>query len=222
MPTTETNPKQELKIVILAAGKESGDTEVTPILLQNLGDRKVVDYVLQNALQLVNPYDLYIVVGHQQEEIRAHLGSGYQYIHQDKPLGTGHAVMQLGPLLEDYQGDLLILYGDTPLFRPDSIRGLLNRHRLRQAYLTLLTAIVDRPYPYGRIIRDAAGQIIDIIEAAEASQAVREIRELNVGAYVVRGGCDFPCLEKTTAIATGWHLPADGLCASTDPLRAGR
>jgi phosphomannomutase len=210
MPTTETNPKQELKVVILAAGKESGDTDVSPILLQNLGDRKVVDHVLQNALQLVNPYDLYIVVGQQQEEIPAHFGSGYQYIRQDKPLGTGHAVMQLGPLLEDYQGDLLILYGDTPLFRPDSIRGLLNRHRLRLAYLTLLTAIVDRPYPYGRIIRDASGQIIDIIEAAEASQAVREIRELNVGAYMVRAEAIFPALKKLPP------SPLDGTYRLTD------
>jgi phosphomannomutase len=210
MLTNEDNPKQELKIVILAAGKESGYTDVKPILLQNLGDRKVVDYVLQNALHLVSPYDLYIVVGCQQEEIRLHLGSGYQYIIQDEPLGTGHAVMQLAPLLEGYQGDLLILYGDTPLFRPDSIRGLLNRHRLRRAYLTLLTAIVDLPYPYGRIIRNASGQIIDIIEAAEASLAVREIRELNVGAYVVRAEAIFTALKKLPP------SPIDGTYRLTD------
>ena len=67
-------------------------------------------------------------------------------------------MLQLAPMLKDYQGNLLILYGDTPLFRPASIRGLLNRHALRQAHLTLLTAISDRPLPYGRIIRDAGGR----------------------------------------------------------------
>jgi phosphomannomutase/CTP:molybdopterin cytidylyltransferase MocA len=197
MAPMEDQSNNELKVVILAAGKESASSSGTkPILLQDLGNRKVIDYVVQNALQLVKPYDLYIVVGYQQEEMRLHLGPGYQYISQDEQRGTGHAVLQLQPLLKDFHCDLLILYGDTPLFRPDSIRGLLNRHRLRQAHLTLLTAIVDRPYPYGRIIRDATGQIIDIIEAAEASQAVREIRELNVGAYMVRADAIFSALKN--------------------------
>jgi phosphomannomutase/UTP-glucose-1-phosphate uridylyltransferase len=203
-------PNQELKVVILAAGKESVSTDAGPILLQSLGDRKVVDYVVQNALQLVPPYNLYIVVGYQQAEMRAHLGLGYQYISQAEQRGTGHAVLQLKPLLNDFHGDLLILYGDTPLFRRGSIRGLLNRHRLRQAQLTLLTAVVDQPYPYGRIIRDASSQIIDIIEAAEASKAVREIRELNIGAYVVRADAIFPALEKLPP------SPVDGTFRLTD------
>ncbi len=196
MPPDEPLETPELKIVILAAGKDLLSTDIKPILLQNLGDRKVVDYVVQNALQLVSPYDLYIVVGYQQDEMRQHLGPGFQFITQAEPLGTGHAVLQLKPLLEQFHGDLLILYGDTPLFRPDSIRGLLNRHRLKKAHLTLLTAVVDSPYPYGRIIRDASGQMIDIIEAAEASQAVREIHELNVGAYVVRADAIFAAVGR--------------------------
>ena len=196
MPNLATDFHQELKAVILAAGKESGGTDVRSILLQNLGARKVIDYVIQNALQLVSPENLYVVVGNESAEMRAHLGSAYQYICQEEQLGTGHAVLQLKPLLADFHGDLLIMYGDTPLFRPDSIRGLLNRHRLRQAKLTLLSAVVDRPYPYGRIIRDAEGQIVDIIEAAEASESVRAIHELNIGAYVVRADTIFPALEK--------------------------
>ena len=190
------NIHQELKAVILAAGKESGRTDDRSILLQALGARKVIDYVIQNALQLVSPDDLYIVVGRDSEEMQSHLGSEYQYIYQEEPLGTGHAVLQLKPLLADFHGDLFINYGDTPLFRSDSIRGLLNRHRLRQAKLTLLSAVVDRPYPYGRIIRDAEGQIVDIIEASEASESVRLIHELNIGAYVVHADTIFPALEK--------------------------
>jgi phosphomannomutase/choline kinase len=184
-----------LKAVILAAGKEAIAADGGPILLQPLGDRKIVDYVVQNGLQLVAPDDLYIIVGYRREEVEAHLGADYRYVVQEEQRGTGHAVLQLRSLLSDYHGDLLILYGDTPLFRPASIRGLLNRHRLRQAHLTLLTAVVDRDLPYGRIIRDATGRIIDIIEETEASPEVREIRELNVGAYVVRADDIFPILE---------------------------
>ena len=110
------------------------------------------------------------------------------------PRGTGDAVRQLQPLLHDFDGDLLILYGDTPLFSPASIRGLINRHRLRAANLTLLTAVADRPYPYGRVIRDSDGRIMDIIEEAQASARVREIRELNVGAYVVSARQIWPVL----------------------------
>jgi phosphomannomutase len=104
-------------------------------------------------------------------------------------------VLQLEPLLAGYSGDLLILYGDTPLFRPTSIRGLLNRHRLRQADLTLLVATVDQPHPYGRIIRDVRGSIVDVVEEQEASSDVRAIRELNLGVYAVRANTIFGALH---------------------------
>jgi len=196
MPKQEPSPYRNLKAVILAAGKESDTEDVGSILLQNLGNRKVIDYVVQNALQLVPPEDLYIVVASKQDEMSAHLGKAYHYILQKEQLGTGHAVLQLQPLLKGFHGDLVILYGDTPLFRPDSIRGLLNRHTLRQAQLTILSAVVNQSYPYGRIIRDAKGRIVDIIEATEASEVIREIRELNIGAYVVHADTIFPALEN--------------------------
>jgi len=210
MPVIDASINRELKVVILAAGNESDARDIKPILLQELGDLKVVDYIVHHALRLVATPDLYIIVGNQEEEMRAHLGPGYQYIRQDKQLGTGHAVLQLKPLLKNFHGDLLILYGDTPLFRFDSIRGMLNRHRLRQADLTLMTAIVNRRYPYGRIIRDASGHIIDIIEVAEASPAVLDIRELNVGAYLVRSAAIFSALQKLSP------SPVDGSYRLTD------
>lgn len=183
-----------LKAVILAAGKESNDAP--PMVLRSLGDRTILDYVIETARQVVSSGDLYLVVGNWQSEVQQHLGSAYHYVVQQEPLGTGHAVMQLYPHLKDWTGNLLILYGDTPLFRPASLRGLLNRHQLKSAHLTLLTAIVDRALPYGRILRDASDHIIDVIEETQASPQVREIRELNVGAYVVGASTIFPALEK--------------------------
>ena len=204
MPDSGPALSLPLKTAILAAGKQASGrsdraaVDVESMVLQPLGDCKVIDYVVQNGLQLVSPDDLYIVVGYKREEVQAHLGLDYHYVVQEEQLGTGHAVLQLYPLLKDFCGDLVILYGDTPLFRPTSIRGLLNRHLLRQAHLTLLTAVVDQPLPYGRIIRDAGGRIMDIIEEAEASPEVRQIRELNVGAYVVRAEAIFSALQGLT------------------------
>jgi alpha-D-glucose phosphate-specific phosphoglucomutase len=211
----EGRSTRPLKAVILAAGQETvgatsnksedgstdRETAEVPILLQPLGDLCVIDYVVQNALEVVEPEDLYIIVPEPDSRVERHLTrqEGHQcfnYVVQGERRGTGHAVLQLKPLLSDYQGDLLILYGDTPLFRPSSIRGLLNRHRLKGANLTLLTAVVQEPLPYGRIIRDANGRIIDIIEETEASPEVREIRELNVGAYLVQASTIFSVLAS--------------------------
>ena len=200
----------ELKAIILAAGKEAITSDGQPLVLQPLGERSILDCVVQNALQVVPPKDVYVVVGYRKEDVRAALDGKYHYVEQVNPLGTGHAVLQAVDKLKDFHGNVLILYGDTPLFRPASIRGLLNRHNLRKASLTLLTAVVDRPLPYGRIIRDANGQIIDIIEASEASAKVREIRELNVGAYVVNADALAGALQKLTP------SPRDGEYRLTD------
>lgn len=196
MPTAPS-PARPLKAVVLAGGgDDAAGAGGRSIMLHPLGERSILECVVQNALQLVSPDDIYIVVGYREEDIRAHLGSSYHYVSQAESLGTGHAVRQVAPLLKDYDGNLLILYGDTPLFRPASIRGLLNRHQLKQASLTLLAAILDHPLPYGRIIRNDAGQIMDIIEDTEASAEVREIRELNVGAYVVDAKVIFAALQR--------------------------
>lgn len=182
-----TTPLPPLKTLLLAAG--------TTDILQPLGEKRIIDYVLDMVARFVSPADTYIVVGKRHAAVQKHIGDAYTYIRQEEMRGTGHAVWQAATLLQDFHGDLLILYADTPLFRPDSILGMLNRHRLKQADLTLFTAISDSDLPYGRIIRDARGRIVDIIEEAAASEDVRAIRELNVGAYVARTEAIFPVLE---------------------------
>jgi phosphomannomutase/molybdopterin-guanine dinucleotide biosynthesis protein A len=204
----KAEPKLELKAVVLAGGKEAAEG-AAPMVLRKLGDRTILDYVLANARQVVSANDLYAVVSDWHDPVRAQLGDECHYVVQPQPLGTGHAVQQLFPTLKDYKGNLLILYGDTPLFRPASIRGLLNRHALRQADLTLLTAILDKPLPYGRIIRDAGERIVDIIEEREASPVVCQIHELNVGAYIVSAPLIFSALEKLAPSKNGKYQLTD-------------
>ena len=190
-----------LRGIILAAGQHTIGDGQTPIVLHKLDNQCIIDYVVARALDIIAPENLTVVVSGEDNRVREHLQSispdcTYHFINQDQQFGTGHAVLQVYPQLLEYDGDILILYGDTPLFRPASIRGLLNRHRLKNAHLTLLTAVAQRILPYGRIIRDSNGHIIDIIEDVEASADVREIRELNAGAYLVRAPAIFTVLRE--------------------------
>ncbi|MFK7803052.1 MAG: NTP transferase domain-containing protein [Anaerolineae bacterium] len=180
-----------LKVVVLAARPEGAALK----LLEPLGDKPVIDYVIALALKFVAPKDLCIVVHAQDSSVQAHLGDAFQYVEQSDPAGTGHAVLQTAEHLKAHSGDLLILYGDTPLFRRASILGMLNRHQLTDADMTLLTADSDQILPYGRVIRDSRDQIIDIIEDADASGAMQQIQELNLGAYVARASKLFGTLQ---------------------------
>jgi phosphomannomutase len=176
-----------LKVLILAAGQKPLTSGVGALELQPLGDTTVLGHVIRNLKGIVAPRDIIVVAAPGSlKAIQKEVGWEPALVIQDEPLGTGHAVLQAADALAGFDGDVLILYGDTPLLRPASLRGLLNRHRLKGANLTLLTANVPQDLPYGRILRDTSGKILDIVEATEASAEVRAIRELNVGAYVVK------------------------------------
>lgn len=207
MPGTDTVTKTPLKAVVLAAGKASIRSG-RPLVLEELGEQSILQCVLANALEIVGPEDLYVVENGEMD-LRA-VNPALHYVEQKSAAGTADAVLQFVREIDAFNGTLLILYGDTPLFRSASLRGMLNRHRLKKAHLTLLTAEVDGPLPYGHIIRNNTGQIIDIIEDSAASPEVRAIREVNVGAYVV----EFPVIAAALK-----HLspsPIDGEYRLTD------
>ena len=186
--------KRAMKAIILAAGSSRMDS-TTPWVLQPLGDRPLLDYVVELASQVVKPDDLIVVVDGQDNAITAHLGPDYHYVVQHQQHGTGHAVLQAQTAIIGYDGPLLILYGDTALLRASSVLGLLTRHQLKQAALTLLAATTDQLLPYGRIIRNAQGAIVDVVEAHAATQAEQQIKELNIGAYVVEAATLWPALR---------------------------
>jgi NDP-sugar pyrophosphorylase family protein len=212
------NEKEPVKAVILAAGAARLPGEEQPLVLHTLAGKAILDYVVENALRFCQRQDIHIVVGYQREAVRQHLdetfGPGFRYVEQDEPRGTGHAVLQTKPLLQDFGGDILILYGDTPLFTAASFLGLINRHRLKNAALTLLTAVVTHPLPYGRIIRDRSDRLIDIIEEEEARDRWLEIMELNVGAYVFHADVLYPTLDRLLP------SPIDGEIRLTDCVHA--
>ncbi len=209
-----------LRAAILAAGQGTESRYGANLALEELGDRAVIDHVLDLALQFCPREEIYVVVSHPRSPLQQHLGPDLHYVVQREPLGTGHAVLVMRRVLQHYEGDLLILYGDTPLFRPASIRGLVLRHQLTGADLTLFTTQTAQDLPYGRIVRDEEGNIVDVVEEANASEVQRRICELNLGAYVARARPLLQALQQVTRNArTRQYLLTD---AVSELVRAGR
>ncbi|MEM7125773.1 MAG: sugar phosphate nucleotidyltransferase [Chloroflexota bacterium] len=198
--------EQKMKALILAAGptpKHQTESANSPWILQMLGDRPIIDYVIELALQVVPPTEVIIVVDKRQNPVETHLGDRFTYIEQAKALGTGHAVLQTYPLLKDYPGSLLILYGDSPFFRRSSIMGLIQRHCLKEASLTLMTGITIKKLRSGRVLRAQNGHIVDIIENADVSPAMQSITEMNTGACVVKADVLWPALQELATAQQG-------------------
>lgn len=185
------------KVLILAAGQKPLANGAGALELEPLGDTTVLGHVVRTLKGLVAPRDIIVVAAPASlKAVQVEVGWEPTLVIQDDPRGTGHAVLQAADALSGFDGDVLILYGDTPLLRPATLRGLLNRHQLKGANLTLLTANVAQDLPYGRVRRDASGKIFDIVEQVEADEEVRAIRELNVGAYVVKAATIIETLKR--------------------------
>lgn len=201
-----------MKAIILAAGSSRGD-QAMPWVMRKLGDRPILDYVIDLATAMVAAQDIMLVIDEQGNSVAEHLGGNYHYVVQHEAHGTGHAVLQAQAALAGYTGDLLILYGDTALIQPSSVLGLVTRHQLKQAGLTLLAAETDQRLPYGRIVRNPAGQINDVIEERDASAQEHQIKELNIGAYVAKAPLLWPALQAAV------DENAQGICHFTACIR---
>ena len=201
-----------MKAIILAAGPGKSTSPISstaaaqndsPWVLQRLGDRPLIDYVLELARHVVAAEDVIIVGdvhgGAIEEYVRAS-GFPYQYVAQEEPRGTGDAVLRARPALADYAGDILILHGDRPFFRRSSVLGVIQRHELKEACLTLISGLSRHALDAGRILRTHSGQIVDIMEGTLRNGAglhsTETKQEFNMGAYVVQSGVLWPTLDR--------------------------
>ncbi len=195
--------------IVLAAGKGTRMKSRRPKVLHPLLGRPLAAYALR-AVEEATGQRPVVVVGHAAEEVQAGLGPDRAlYVRQDPPLGTGHAVLATRPLLEGQVRVVLVTNGDMPLLRAETLRALLAAHAAHDGPITLLTVIADDPRGFGRIVRDAQGNVQAIVEEAHATPEQRAIRELNVGVYAFDAAWLWPALEALPLSPKGEYYLTD-------------
>ncbi len=170
-----------LAVVILAAGQGKRMKSKLPKVLHPLGGRPMIQYVLDTAIAL-DPSRVVMVVGQGAEQLRATLDQNVIFVEQVQRMGTGHAVMQAQAALDDSY-DVLVLYGDMPLLRPETLNALRQSYRGGNSPLAMLVVANDDSRGFGRVIFDSAGRVQAVVEEAECTPEQLAIRELNAGVY---------------------------------------
>jgi bifunctional UDP-N-acetylglucosamine pyrophosphorylase / glucosamine-1-phosphate N-acetyltransferase len=180
----EKNPMQ-FAIVIMAAGKGTRLKSRRPKVLHEIGGKPLIHHVVDAARQIVPPEDVYVIVGHEAGMVRDSVsGLGVQFVEQPEQKGTGHAMQMARQATKEYE-NVIVLYGDVPLIQPKTIREVRDFHLERRAAMTVLTAVPEDPYGYGRVIRKSpdSDEIREIVEQRALTPEAAGVREINSGLY---------------------------------------
>lgn len=184
------------RAIILAAGQGTRMKSKTSKVLHEIFNKPLVHYPIQ-AARYAGATDICLIIGHKAEEVKEIIGNEVVYALQAEQLGTGHAVMQAMDFITD-EGEVLILYGDTPLITGETLEKMLAFHRRKKNAATVLSALVDEPTGYGRIVRDESKQFVKIVEQKDATDEEKRICEINGGMYVFEAGLLKFALSKIT------------------------
>ncbi|WP_031516457.1 bifunctional UDP-N-acetylglucosamine diphosphorylase/glucosamine-1-phosphate N-acetyltransferase GlmU [Desulfofalx alkaliphila] len=171
-----------LAAVILAAGKGTRMKSALPKVLHKVGGKPMLGHVL-DAVVRAGVQKKVVVAGYGGEEVKSYVGDLAQVVYQEQQLGTAHALLQAKDLFTDFSGHLLVVCGDTPLITSDTLSMLVREHIDNKAAATVLTAFVDDPTGYGRIIRNDYGGLSRIVEQKDASAEELQVKEINTGVY---------------------------------------
>jgi bifunctional UDP-N-acetylglucosamine pyrophosphorylase/glucosamine-1-phosphate N-acetyltransferase len=199
-PRLNSQPERELDVLILAAGLGKRMKSRQAKVIHHLGGRPLIAHVCRVA-QSLNPGRIYVIVGHQGEKVGAAVREELDedravLINQPRQLGTGDAVMSARKALRDAESIVLILSGDVPLVRTETLRSFVEAHRSGRGACTILSVRMENPTGYGRIVRDEEGRFRKIVEQRDASADERQIREINSGIYCFDSSKLFNALER--------------------------
>lgn len=180
----------DIKAVILAAGKGTRmKSETTPKVLHEIMGKTLLGYVLDNVKNFVS--EEFVIVGHHADEVEKFVKDNYENakpVLQSPQLGTGHAVSMVCPALENFAGLVLILCGDTPLVREETLKKFVEFHKSNNSDLTVMSTIFEKPANYGRIIREADNSLKCIVEEKDATPEQKAVKEVNAGIYCLNWG----------------------------------
>ena len=188
-------------IAIMAAGKGTRLKSKHPKVLHEIGGKPLLQFVVDAAKAVLPAKDIFVIIGHEAERVREAMGgTGVQFVLQTEQLGTGHAIMSARASLTGYD-DVLVLSGDVPLLRPETIRGIRDFHLKNHAAMTILTADFPDPTGYGRIVRKkrsgrASDEVEAIVEQKKLKAQQEKIREGNSGIYAFATGPLFEHLDE--------------------------
>jgi len=184
--------------IVLAAGQGKRMKSKLYKVLHPVCGKPMVGHVLDTVKKVQCERSI-VVVGHGAEAVKSYLGTKAEYVLQAQQLGTGHAVKQAGTLLGQEEGTTIVICGDTPLVTEETLQAMLELHERQGAAATVLTASMDRPQGYGRIIRDSVkGSVARIVEQKDCSPEEDAVKEINTGTYCFDNAKLFAALEKVT------------------------
>lgn len=183
--------------IVLAAGQGKRMKSKLYKVLHPVCGKPMVGHVL-NAVQQAGCERTIVVVGHGAEAVKSYLGSTAEYVLQEQQLGTGHAVKQAGPQLAGEEGTTVVICGDTPLVTAETLEALFELHTRKGAAATVLTAKMDNPLGYGRVIRGENGTVERIVEQKDCTPEEAAVQEINTGTYCFDNAKLFAALEKVT------------------------
>lgn len=187
-----------MRSIILAAGmgKRLGSAEHDlPKVMHVANGRPLLDIALE-AVGFIDKKDTYIVVGYKKEDIIDYFGPEYNYCVQKFQRGTGDAVRSAADAFAGYDGDVIITFGDMPLFRRESVQALIDQHKRSGADCTIMSGICEDIKSYGRIIRDGNGEFLRIVEARDCTPEEYAVTEVNSGVAVYKSKSLFEVLPK--------------------------
>lgn len=208
-----------VRAIILAAGKGTRMKSELPKVLHTIFDKPLLGYVIDAATESGLVDYSYVIVGHKSEQVVNYVSENFsnaQTILQSPQLGTGHAVSMAKDALEDFDGEVIILCGDTPLIKPGTLKSLVKYHRDKNSDITVMSAIFENPTNYGRIIRNADSTLNSIVEEKDATMEQKQVKEINAGIYCVNWA------KIKTAFAQLKSDNAQGEYYLTDIIKWGR
>lgn len=173
---------ENLKAVILAAGKGTRMESDLPKVIHTIDKKPMVEYVIQSVKE-AGIQNICLIVGYKAEQVKAAVTSKVTYVYQEEQLGTGHAVKCAKDFIGD-QGEVLVLCGDTPLITGKTLKSAMDFHKESSNQMTVISAIIDDPTGYGRIIRDQNGNFVKNVEHKDATEEERKSHEVNSGMYI--------------------------------------